>query len=64
MGNVRLMVSAVVELCGIAGIIWGFALITPWLGLIVGGLALVLVGVAIDPPIRSRVAARGSVEGP
>ncbi len=57
------MVSAVVELCGIAGIIWGFAWIAPWLGLIIGGLALVFVGVAIDPPTR-RSALPGRAEGP
>ena len=44
--------STTVELLGIAAIIWGFAQITPWLGWIVGGLALVLVGFAIDPPSR------------
>lgn len=62
MGNVRLMISAVVELCGIAAIIWGFALVAPWLGWIVGGLALVLVGVAIDPPTRRSTAVQ--VESP
>lgn len=52
MGNVRLMISTVVELAGIAAIIWGFALIAPWLGWIVGGFALILVGLAVDPPTR------------
>lgn len=42
--------SMVVELAGIAAITWGFAQIAVWLGWIIGGLALVLVGFAIDPP--------------
>ena len=42
--------STIVELFGIAAITWGFVQIAPWLGWIVGGLALVLIGFAIDPP--------------
>lgn len=48
----RLVLSGLAELLGIAGIVWGFAQIAPWLGWIVGGIALVLVGLAIDPPGR------------
>lgn len=46
----RLVLSGAAEVSGIGGIVWGFAQIAPWLGWIVGGLALVLVGLAIDPP--------------
>lgn len=45
--------SACVELVGVAAIVWGFAQIVPWLGWIVGGIALVLVGLALDPPRRA-----------
>ncbi len=46
----RLALSGAAELLGIGAIVWGFAQIAPWLGWIVGGIALVLVGLAIDPP--------------
>lgn len=44
------VLSAMVELVGIAAIVGGFWLLAPWLGLIVGGIALVVVGLALDPP--------------
>lgn len=44
--------SMIVELLGISAVVWGFAQIAPWLGWIFGGLALVLIGLAIDPPSR------------
>lgn len=45
--------SVLVELLGIAAITAGFALIAPFLGLIVGGVLLVIIGMAIDPPRRA-----------
>ena len=51
--NVRLTVSSLVELAGIAAIVWGCYLIAPFLAFIVGGLALLLIGRGIDPPIRT-----------
>ena len=49
----RAVLSAACEFAGLSAIIFGFFLIAPWLGWIVGGLAMVVVGLAIDPPKRS-----------
>lgn len=49
-GLVILILSGILELAGIAAIVWGFALITPIAGWIVGGLALILIGLMVDPP--------------
>jgi hypothetical protein len=43
-------VSALFDLAGLAAIVWGFYLIFPCLGFIVGGLGLILLGMVIDPP--------------
>lgn len=48
----RLILSGVLELAGIAAVVYGFAQIAPWLAWIAGGLALVIVGLAVDPPAR------------
>lgn len=48
----RLALSGAVEIAGVAAIVWGFAQIAPWLGWIVGGLSLILMGLVIDPPKR------------
>lgn len=50
--DLRLIISMVLELLGVAGIVWGCALIAPFLGFIVGGIGLVLVGLSVDPPKR------------
>lgn len=50
--NIRLTISGVLELLGIAAIIWGFYLIAPFLGFIIGGIGLLIIGRAIDPPIK------------
>lgn len=47
-----LVLSMIVELAGIAAITVGCAQIASWLGLIVGGIGLLVVGAAIDPPQR------------
>lgn len=49
--DVRFTISGFVELAGIAGIVWGFHLIAPFLGFIIGGIGLILLGLAIDPPV-------------
>lgn len=46
------ILSTAAELSGVAAITWGFAQIYPWLGWIMGGIALVLIGLALDPPRR------------
>ena len=40
--------SAVLQVCGIAALVVGCWLIVPWLAWIVGGLSLVLIGVALE----------------
>lgn len=50
----RLILSGVLELAGVAAVVYGFALVAPWLAWIAGGLALVLAGLAVDPPGSSR----------
>ena len=49
--DIRFTFSSVFELAGLSGISWGFHLISPFLGFIVGGICLILVGLAIDPPV-------------
>lgn len=51
-GDIRLIVSGIAELLGICAIVAGFSLIAPFLGLIVGGFCLILLGLAVDPPAR------------
>lgn len=46
----RLVLSGAVEFAGVAAIVWGFGQLAPWLGWVVGGVALVVTGLAIDPP--------------
>lgn len=41
-------------MAGIAGIVYGFWLILPLLAFIVGGSALIVLGLAIDPPARAK----------
>jgi len=53
----RPLISAGFELAGVAALVAGFWVLAPWLGLVIGGLALVLVGLAIDPPSRNPKAA-------
>lgn len=48
--NYRLLLSALFELAGVAALVWGAFLIAPFLGFIVGGLGLILIGLAVDPP--------------
>lgn len=48
------LLSILFELAGFSALIWGFYLIFPCLGFIVGGLAALYIGVGIDPPVRKR----------
>ena len=50
----RPVVSALFDLAGLAAIVWGCSLIAPFLGFIVGGLGLILLGLAIDPPKKPK----------
>lgn len=50
--DVRFILSAIVELAGVAALVWGCSLIVPFLGFIVGGIMLFILGLAIDPPKR------------
>ncbi len=49
--NIRAILSLLLELAGLVAIVYGFWLIFPFLGFIVGGIAAILVGLAVDPPI-------------
>lgn len=42
------MLSTVLELVGLAAIAAGGALVAPWLGLMLGGLAVLLVGLSLE----------------
>jgi hypothetical protein len=50
----KLVVATILEVAGILALSAGFFLLAPWLGVVVGGLCLVLLGIAVDPPARSR----------
>lgn len=50
--NIWPIFSAILELAGLAAIVYGFFLINPFLGFIIGGFAAILLGLAIDPPTR------------
>lgn len=47
--------SSVAELVGIGLVVAGAWMFAAWLGLIVAGLAFVLLGVVLDPPRREGV---------
>lgn len=51
-GLVRLVISGVLELLGLAAIVWGCSLIAPFLGFIIGGVGLMFIGLAVDPPAK------------
>lgn len=58
------VLSAIAELIGILAIVLGFSLIAPWLGWIVGGFGLIVLGQAIDPsPMSVRWPRRKPREG-
>lgn len=48
--DLRFTVASFIQLAGIVAFIWGFFLIAPFIGFIVGGIALMVIGRAIDPP--------------
>lgn len=51
--DIRFVVSTLLELCGVAAVVWGCTLIAPFLGFIVGGVGLIALGWATDPPARA-----------
>lgn len=51
----RSVVSGLLELLGLASLVVGAAILAPWLGWLVAGAALLVVGRAIDPPVASPV---------
>lgn len=53
--------SLVLELVGIGVIAYGLFTEWPWLGMVVGGLGVILVGVAIDPPLSRRAPEQSAV---
>ena len=44
--------STVLELTGLVLVAGGVFLLAPWLGVTVGGVGLVALGLALDPPRR------------
>lgn len=50
--NLPLISSSLLELAGISGISYGSWLIQHFAGFIVGGIGLVIIGLAVDPPVR------------
>ncbi|AMQ66946.1 hypothetical protein SEA_CRACKLEWINK_10 [Mycobacterium phage Cracklewink] len=48
----RELASGALQLAGVAAITYGCWLLAPWLGLIIGGVLVLLVGMALDPPAR------------
>lgn len=50
--NIGPILSLLLELAGLAAIVFGCYLLSPVLGFIIGGIATIIVGLAIDPPNR------------
>lgn len=50
--NILAILSFLLELAGLVAIVYGCWLITPILGFIMGGFAAILIGFAIDPPMK------------
>lgn len=51
---VKSIISACLELAGLGLAAYGLWTLAPWLGMTVGGLGLMAVGTAVDPPRRSK----------
>lgn len=45
-------VSAALEVAGVAAIAYGLSLLAVWAGVVAGGVGLVLLGLAVDPPAK------------
>lgn len=48
------ILSFLLEIAGVAAIVFGLWLLSPVAGFIGGGLGLILIGLATNPPVRSR----------
>lgn len=48
--------STLLEILGLVLLCAGLYLLAPWLGVSVGGLGLILLGLALDPPRRGPAA--------
>lgn len=48
----RLIASAIAEIAGLVAIVTGLALFSPVMGWMGAGIALMVIGLAIDPPAR------------
>lgn len=47
------ILSLLLELAGVVGIVYGLFLLSPVVGFVGGGLGLILIGLALDPPRRA-----------
>ncbi len=54
----RFVVASILEVVGLAVMAVGLWTLAPWLGLVVGGVAVAALGIAVDPP-RARDRERG-----
>lgn len=52
--------STACELAGLAVLAVGLWMLAPWLGVAVGGVGLVAVGVALDPPRKPQPPPEGT----
>lgn len=46
------VMASILQIAGIGGTATGLYMLAPWLGVVVGGVGLVALGFAIDPPKR------------
>lgn len=51
-GWVREVITTAMQLIGLAAVSYGLFTFKPWVGIVCGGLSLILISVAIDPPKR------------
>lgn len=56
------VITSVLQLAGLALVSYGLFTWTPWVGIVVGGLSLILISVALDPPKR-RISIRNPLAG-
>jgi hypothetical protein len=49
--------STGLEVAGLGGVSWGLFTQWPWIGIVAAGASLILIGMAIDPPVIRRAPA-------